>query len=54
MNKAEPREIITHDFTDYQKTIIDLCKKSYKCTYDGMTETHLYKADDFMVVRLKQ
>lgn len=54
MNKAEPREIITHDFTVYQKTIIDLCKNDYKCTYDGMMETHLYKASDFVIVRLKQ
>ena len=52
MNKEEPREIITHDFTAYQKAIIDLCKTGYKCTYDGMTETHLYKAGDFVVVRL--
>lgn len=54
MNKEQPREIITHDFTAYQKAIIDLCKAGYKCTYDGMMETHLYKAGDFVAVVLRQ
>lgn len=49
---SNTREITTHDFKAYEKTITDLCKNGYKCTYDGMTETHLYKAGDFVVVRL--
>lgn len=51
---SNPREIKTYDFESYQRTILDICKIGYKCTYDGMMESHLYKAGDFVIVRLLQ